>query len=133
AAVVLHALVLLGDGFMHPSPADVTVPFVSSFERGWTSMGIIAGWLLVLLGLSYYVRGRIGVSRWRTLHRFTALAWLLGVVHAIGEGTDAGQPWFYVPVALAVVPVAVLLVVRLSGESQDPHGRTPAAGAMVKA
>jgi len=115
AALAVHALVLLGDSFMHPGLADVTVPLVSSFQRGWTTMGIVAGWMLLLLGLSYYARGRIGVARWRTLHRFTSLAWLLGVVHAVGEGTDAGQPWFYLPVLVAVVPAAVLLIVRLTG------------------
>jgi sulfoxide reductase heme-binding subunit YedZ len=115
AALAVHAVVLLGDRFMHPSLADVTVPLVSSFQRGWTTMGIVGGWMVVLLGLSYYARATIGVSRWRTLHRFTALAWLLGAVHAIGEGTDAGRPWFYLPVVIAIVPAAVLLIARLGG------------------
>jgi len=34
---------------------------------------------------------RIGVNRWRALHRWTALVWLLSLVHAIGEGTDRGR------------------------------------------
>ena len=55
------------------------------------SLGIVGGWMFVILGLSYYVRGRIGPQRWRKLHRFTALAWVLGVVHALGVGTDAGR------------------------------------------
>ena len=59
-------------------------------------MGIVAGWSLIILGLSYYARGRIGPARWRRLHRFTALAWILGVVHGIAEGTDAGAAWFLV-------------------------------------
>ena len=73
-----------------PEPGRHHIPFVSGYQRFWTSMGIVAGWMLMLLGLSYYVRGRIGPARWRKLHRFTALAWVLGVVHAVGEGTDAG-------------------------------------------
>ena len=58
------------------------------------AIGIIAGWGMVLLGLSYYVRERIGVARWKILHRFTALAWILGIVHCLGEGSDAGRTWF---------------------------------------
>ncbi len=54
------------------------------------ALGIIAGWGMIVIGLSYYVRDRIGVSRWKVLHRFTALAWILGVVHTLGEGSDAG-------------------------------------------
>ena len=85
-ALAVHALALLGDGYLKPSLADVTIPFVSDYERWWMSLGIIGGWLFVILGLSYYLRGRIGPQRWRKLHRFTALAWVLGVVHSIGDG-----------------------------------------------
>ena len=68
-----------------------------------------------LLGLSFYARGRIGRQRWRKLHRFMALAWILGLVHSLGEGTDAGTAWFLVATGLVAVPAAALLVVRMSG------------------
>jgi DMSO/TMAO reductase YedYZ heme-binding membrane subunit len=69
----------------------------------------------VILGLSYYVRGRIGPARWKRLHRFTALAWLLGVLHAVAMGTDAGTAWFLVTAAAVVLPTVSLLAVRLTG------------------
>ena len=86
AALAVHAFALLGDGYLSPSLADVTIPFVSGYERLWTTTGIVAGWILVVLGLSYYARRRIGVARWRSLHRFTALGWLLGVLHGAVRG-----------------------------------------------
>jgi sulfoxide reductase heme-binding subunit YedZ len=112
AAIVFHAGVLLGDGFMKPNVADLTIPFVSSYQRGWTTLGIVSGWALIVLGLSYYVRARIGVARWRTLHRFTALAWLGGLVHSLGEGTDAGEAWFLIATGIAVAPALALLAWR---------------------
>ena len=81
------------------------------------AIGIVAGWMLVLLGLSYYARARIGVKRWRALHRFTALAWVLGLAHSLGEGTDAGQTWFLACAAVVAVPALVLLAIRLTGRS----------------
>src|SRR5438034_2946735 len=54
-ALVVHALALLGDGYMKPSLADLTLPFVSGYQRLWTTTGIVAGWMLIILGLSYYV------------------------------------------------------------------------------
>jgi sulfoxide reductase heme-binding subunit YedZ len=114
-ALVVHAVSLLGDSFMHPSIADISIPFVSGYMRVWTTIGIVAGWALIALGLSYYVRDRIGQQRWKKLHRFTALAWLAGIVHSLGEGTDAGQTWFLAATAIAVVPALVLLVVRHAG------------------
>src|SRR6202042_2684037 len=95
--------------------ADVAIPFLSGYMTLWTSMGIVAFWMLAILGLSYYARTRIGVQRWRMLHRFTALAWILGLAHSLGEGTDAGQAWFLAMTGIGVVPALVLLVVRLLG------------------
>jgi sulfoxide reductase heme-binding subunit YedZ len=113
AALAIHGLSLLGDGYLHPSVGDIAIPFLSGYETLWTSTGIIAFWMLLVLGLSYYARTRIGVQRWRKLHRFAALAWLLGLVHALGEGTDAGQAWFLAMIAVAVVPALALLAARL--------------------
>jgi sulfoxide reductase heme-binding subunit YedZ len=113
-ALTVHAFVLLGDGFLHPSLADITVPFASDTQRWWMAAGIAGGWMMAILGLSYYARARIGVRRWRILHRFTALAWVLGVVHALGQGTDAGTPWLLVSLAAVALPALGLLTMRLT-------------------
>jgi methionine sulfoxide reductase heme-binding subunit len=128
-ALVLHGLSLLGDGYLHPSLGDVAIPFLSGYKTFWTSMGIVAFWMLALLGLSYYARAHIGVQRWRTLHRFTALAWILGLAHSLGEGTDAGQAWFLAMTAIVVVPAIGLLLVRLLGGrgNRSTTSQTPPA------
>ena len=112
ATLAVHGLSLLGDSFLHPSLGDIAIPFLGGYKTFWTSAGIIAFWALLALGLSYYARGRIGQARWRRLHRFTALAWVLGVVHALGEGTDSGQAWFLAMTAIVVLPALALLVIR---------------------
>jgi sulfoxide reductase heme-binding subunit YedZ len=122
AALVVHAGALLFDGFLSPSLADVTIPFVSGFRPVWTSMGIVAGWLFLVLGLSYYARARIGAARWRRMHRWTALAWVLGVVHGLMEGTDSGTAWFLLAAGVAILPAAALLTARLA--ETPPDGAT---------
>src|SRR3984885_8097822 len=129
-ALLVHGLSLIGDSYLHPSLADVAIPFLSGYMTLWTSMGIVAFWMLAILGLSYYARARIGVQRWRVLHRFTALAWILGIAHSLGEGTDAGQTWFLAMTAVAVLPALVLLLTRWLGAA---HGRHSAAGASRQA
>lgn len=114
-ALVIHAVSLLGDRFLNPSIADVSVPFATDYHRWWNALGLIGGWGLILLGLSYYARKWIGQARWRTAHRFTALAWLLGIGHSLGEGTDAGTTWFLALMAIAVLPPLGLLIARLAG------------------
>jgi sulfoxide reductase heme-binding subunit YedZ len=109
---VVHGLSLVGDKYLHPSLADVAIPFVGAYKTGWTSLGIVSAYALILLGPSYYARRLIGQERWRKWHRFTALAWIAGIVHAIGEGTDAGSAWFVLLLAVTTVPAAALLVLR---------------------
>jgi methionine sulfoxide reductase heme-binding subunit len=113
-ALAVHAFALLGDGFVNLSLADILIPFASGYQRFWMAVGITGGWMLTILGLSYYARARIGVARWRRLHRFTALAWLLGIAHAIGQGTDAGTLPFAVAVAAVALPALGLLAMRLA-------------------
>ena len=113
-AIVVHGMTLLGDQFLHPTIFDISIPFVSGYKTLWTSLGIVGGWGLILLGLSYYARRWVGAVRWRKLHRFTALAWLAGLAHALGEGTDAGQLWFLAMIALVAVPALGLLLTRLA-------------------
>jgi sulfoxide reductase heme-binding subunit YedZ len=112
AALLVHVFTLLGDGFLHPSLGELTVPLLSGYETLWTTIGIVAFWAMLALGLSYYARGRIGAQRWRILHRFTALAWVLGLVHSFGEGSDAGEAWFLAMTAIVTVPALVLLFGR---------------------
>ncbi|HWC87434.1 MAG TPA: FAD:protein FMN transferase [Solirubrobacteraceae bacterium] len=77
-AIAVHGLALFGDSYLHPSMVDITVPFAMPYSRIFTTLGIIAGWSLILLGLSFYFRARIGMSRWKVIHRFTLLARLGG-------------------------------------------------------
>lgn len=114
AAIPVHAGSLLFDSYVNLGPLDITIPFAGGYQPLWTSLGIVCGWSLLALGLSYYARARIGVARWRSLHRWTALVWVLALVHAIGEGTDSGQAWFLLCAGIVVIPAAALLAVRLN-------------------
>jgi sulfoxide reductase heme-binding subunit YedZ len=112
AMVVLHGVSLLGDSYLNPGPAGIAIPFVGFYRPLWTGLGIIAGYGLAVLGLTYYMRDRIGAARWRKLHRLTAVFWLLAIVHTIGAGSDAAQLWFLIASGVIVVPAAVLLLLR---------------------
>jgi sulfoxide reductase heme-binding subunit YedZ len=120
AALAVHALSLLCDAYFHPTIADLLVPFEMNYREPYMAIGIISGWLMVIFGLSYYVRDRVGINRWKALHRLTALAWILGVVHTLGEGTDAGATWFLAVVGIAVVPATLLLLARLLTTTRPP-------------
>ncbi len=112
-AIGLHGVALLGDRWLKPGLTGITVPFALSYRPQFTGIGIIGGYLALLLGPSFYLRRRIGARRWRRLHTLIALSWLLSVVHTLGSGSDAGQLWLRAVVALPAVPMAYLLTLRV--------------------
>ena len=120
-AIAVHGLTLLGDSWLHPGPVGIAVPFTMDYEPAFTGLGIVGGYLAAALGLSFFARRRIGAKRWRTLHRATILVYLLAVVHTLGAGTDASEPWLRIAMALTGAPVVYLLVVRMLPAPQRPR------------
>jgi sulfoxide reductase heme-binding subunit YedZ len=115
AALAVHGAALLGDHYLHPNLAEISIPFLGAYRPFWTGIGIVGGWGLAVLGLTYYARLRIGTKRWRSLHRLTAAFWALGLLHSLGSGTDAAQFWFLLAVAAPTIPALALLAGRLAG------------------
>jgi sulfoxide reductase heme-binding subunit YedZ len=113
-AIVAHGALLLGDPWLAPTVTQLVVPFQLDYRSFYTGIGITAGWIAVLLGLSYYVRDQIGLQRWKTMHRFTIVAYALSVGHVLGAGTDAGEAWLEWPLLGSAGIVAVLFVMRMS-------------------
>lgn len=119
AMVALHGIALLGDSYLNPGLGGIAIPFVGFYRPLWTALGILAGYGLAGLGLTYYLRERIGAARWRRLHRLTAAFWLLAIAHTIGSGSDAAEWWFLLLSGALVVPAALLLTLRWAGRASD--------------
>jgi sulfoxide reductase heme-binding subunit YedZ len=111
-AIAVHAITLLGDAWLHPGPVGVLVPFTMGYRPLFSGLGIIAGYLAALLGLSFYIRRRIGAKRWRSVHRLTLLVYVLGVVHALGAGTDASTLWMRAIMLATGAPILFLALLR---------------------
>jgi sulfoxide reductase heme-binding subunit YedZ len=115
-AIAIHGITLLGDPWLHPGIAGVTVPFAMSFRTVFTGLGVIAGYSAALLGLSFYIRKRVGPKLWRKAHRATVVVYALGLVHALGAGTDASAVWFRWWVMLTAPLIGGLFVYRVLSE-----------------
>jgi methionine sulfoxide reductase heme-binding subunit len=123
-AIVVHGLALLGDPWLRPGLGGLTIPFTMSYRPLFTGIGILAGYLAALLGLSFYARRRIGVKLWRRFHRATVLVWLLGVIHTLGAGSDASTQALRAFVLLPAIPIVYLTVLRIL----QSRGRNPQRG-----
>lgn len=126
-AIAVHAITLLGDAFLHPDPVQIVIPFtMSQHEPLFTGLGVIGAWLAALVGLSFYVRKRIGPKRWRSLHKLSSLVYVLGVAHTLGAGTDASEPWLQVTMIVTGAPILALLALRITSSLSAPPARTAA-------
>ena len=134
-AIAVHGALLLGDPWLRPGLAGLLVPFLMRYRPLFTGLGIIGGYAAALLGLSFYARRRIGAMRWRSLHRATPLVYVLGLVHTLGAGSDAGTPWLRGFMLVSALPIAALLALRLTGRRRPaprpaarPAGSRPVTG-----
>ncbi len=104
--VVFHAVILLWDGFVGYSPADILLPFATGYRTVWTAFGIVTMYLLVVVTLSFPARRWIGYRSWRMLHYTTFVAYIGALVHGIYAGTDSSLAWaqaVYVGTAATVI------------------------------
>jgi sulfoxide reductase heme-binding subunit YedZ len=132
-AIAVHGATLLADPWLRPGVSGVLVPFTMGYRPLFTGLGIVAGYLAALLGLSFYARRRIGARLWRKLHRATVLVWALGVVHALGAGSDAASPWLRWLMLATGAPIVALFAIRMlrrpPRDRAIPRGRAQEARA----
>lgn len=112
-AIAAHGALLLGDSYIKPGIAGITIPFALGYRSLWTGLGLLGGYMALLLGPSFYLRRRIGAQVWRKLHRFIIVAWALGMAHTLGAGSDASSLWLQVLMLASGVPVVALFIARV--------------------
>jgi sulfoxide reductase heme-binding subunit YedZ len=121
----VHGLTVLADPWLHPGLTGVAVPFAMRYRPAFTGLGIVASYTAALLGLSFYARRAIGPRLWRRMHRATVVVYVLGVIHALGAGSDASTPWLRAFLLVTGVPIVALFVRRVVARRTRP--RAPAA------
>lgn len=128
-AIGAHGVLLLGDAYLRPGITGIAIPFTIAYRPLWTGLGILAGYLALLLGPTFYLRRRIGPRRWRQIHRATVIVFALAVAHSLGSGTDGASLWFRVMAISSAVAVAGLLLIRYGRRSRrrvaSPGGQKP--------
>jgi sulfoxide reductase heme-binding subunit YedZ len=111
--LALHVGAVLLDPVLHFGLAAATVPFAATWRPAAIAAGVVAGWLSLMLAVSFRLRKWIGPRGWRRLHYASFAAFGLAVAHALTAGTDLmGVPGLIVA-AVAVAPALWLGFARL--------------------
>jgi methionine sulfoxide reductase heme-binding subunit len=124
-AIGAHGVLLLGDAWLKPGIIGITIPFTLEYRPVWTGLGILAGYLALILGPTFYLRRRIGARRWRQIHRATVVVFVLAVAHSLGSGTDGTSLWFRAMAIASSAVVLALVAVRYGRKSPRRPSPTP--------
>lgn len=133
AAIAAHGALLAADPWLKAGAQGILVPFTIGYRPVWTGLGIVGGYLAAILGLSFYVRHRIGARLWRRMHRFTVVVYLLGLVHALGAGTDTSIPAVRYAMLASALPVLFLFALRVQRTRRQAKPKAPGDGAVASA
>ncbi len=84
----LHAVALLGDGFVRFDVLDLLVPFASSYRPVAIALGVLAAYAAVIVHLSFEWRRRLGPKLWRKLHYLSFGLFIAALLHGLLAGSD---------------------------------------------
>ncbi|HEY0755629.1 MAG TPA: ferric reductase-like transmembrane domain-containing protein [Ktedonobacteraceae bacterium] len=101
----VHILATWIDPFTSFGWNEMLIPFASHYRPSWMAFGIISLYLSLAIGLSTWIRPRIGYKWWRRLHVLTLGIFILATIHGLGSGSDTQTPW-----ALGIYIASSLLV-----------------------
>lgn len=92
AFALFHALILLGDRYIQATLLQALLPFqYSGYEPLWVGLGQVAFYGLAIVGLSFYIKDRIGRRAWRLIHFLSFAVFALALVHGLWSGSDSAS------------------------------------------
>ncbi|MEI8308836.1 MAG: hypothetical protein WCF99_17370 [Chloroflexales bacterium] len=94
AFALFHALILMGDAYIQANLRQVLIPFAyEGYNPVWVGLGQVGFYIMVIVGMSFYLKGQIGRTAWKFIHFLSFVMFALALVHGIWSGTDSGLPW----------------------------------------
>lgn len=132
--LALHVVTAVLDGFAPIGLLDAFIPFGGRYRPLYLGLGALALDLLLAVGITSLLRGRIGYRAWRAVHWAAYACWPLALVHALGTGSDARITWMLALALACVLVVLGALGWRLAASrALDGAPRLAAGGAVVAA
>ena len=135
AFALFHALILMGDAYIHYGLRQVLVPFSSSgFKPLWVGLGQVGIYLLAIITFSFYVRPLIGRQLWRLIHMLSFVLFALALGHGLYSGSDSQQGWVKAIYWASGIVVLFLAIYRIlmaaTARAADEHREADADRAL---
>jgi predicted ferric reductase len=119
---LLHIFVLTIDRYLPYTPLQILVPFLSPYRPFWVGIGVIGFYITLLVTITFYMRSKIGVKTFRSIHILSLLGYLGVTLHGIYAGTDSPLPamqFLYKGTALVVIFLTVYWLFLKYAQKQE--------------
>ncbi len=124
--VAVHVTSLLLDPYAQLRLVDLLVPFLGQNSPIWLGLGTLALDLVALVTVVGLLRQRLGPRVFHAVHWTTYALWPVALLHALGTGSDATEPWFRISALACVGAVGGAAAWRLlPSYAERGHARLP--------
>jgi methionine sulfoxide reductase heme-binding subunit len=104
--LLLHVIVLTLDRYLPYSTWQILIPFLSPYRPLWVGIGVLSFYIIALVTVTFYMRGRIGMPAFRAIHTLSLAGYLGATLHGLFAGTDSsllGMQFMYEGTALVAL------------------------------
>lgn len=111
--IALHVVSLFLDPYAQLKLVDIMLPFLGSYRPFWLGLGTLAVDLLAVVTVVSLLRNTVGPRVFKAVHWLTYALWPVALLHALGNGTDAGSVWMKAVAVVCSVSVISAVTWRL--------------------
>lgn len=86
---LVHVFVLMIDRYLPYTLLQILVPFVSPYRPFWVGVGILSFYITLLVTITFYLRSKISMKTFRSIHVLSLLGYLGVTFHGLFAGTDS--------------------------------------------
>jgi len=128
AFIAVHVLTAVLDTYVNIPILSGVVPFASSYERGWLTLGALSFDIMLAMIITSLLRGRLNRVLWRGVHLLAYLCWPVAFAHSIGSSRDLQHGWLLdLSIACALMVAAAALWRLARAARQLPRAARVAA------
>ena len=91
--LAVHVIAAVVDDYVTITVQESFIPFIGTYRPVWMGLGALSSDLVIAMVVTSLLRQRIGYETWRAVHWTAYLCWPLGIVHALGTGSDVRKAW----------------------------------------
>lgn len=116
----VHVTSIMLDTYTSFGPADVLVPFASSWHPVAVAWGIVGMYLLAAIEITSLLKKRMTHRWWKRVHGLSLPLFVIATVHLLAAGTDSSNPFSMLAI-VAVSAVVTGLTIWRSAHSLPMH------------